>query len=433
MLSFAGIVIGLLLFVLLAYRGFNLVLSALVSSCVIFCFSGIGILEGLNEIYLPGMASFLKNYFLIFVFSALLGKLMSDGGNAKRIALCLTSVIRRSRNNQQFYCVTMVPVLYFLLCYAGISGFVVVFTVLPIAKNLFEETDTPWRLYCCAGAQTINAAILAGSLQACNIYAVDVCGTSTMAGWKLSLIAVAVYWAVSLVMIWLVLKQAKKNHETFLPTGAGIREASLDEGLPEDWLPGLIPAILPLVVVIGLSAVFKINVVIALTIGCLLATATGAKNLLPRLKTSLSAGITSVYGPILSVSATYAIGVVLKSVDGFYYFESFFVNLPGLIGAPALGVAVSFVMASSAAPVPAFGAQMLQQYLLAGVSAENAHRMMMITSFGSIAPHNAGISNAASVLKLPYAECLKMYMLFSYIPGIITLAAAVVYLALKVV
>ena len=35
------------------------------------------------------------------------------------------------------------PVLYFILCYVGISGFVVVFTVLPIAKTIYEETDTP--------------------------------------------------------------------------------------------------------------------------------------------------------------------------------------------------------------------------------------------------------------------------------------------------
>ena len=54
-------------------------------------------------------------------------------------------------------------------------------------------------------------------------------------------------------------------------------------------------------------------------------------------------------------------------------------------------------MASVAAPIPAFGSHMLDQYTLAGLSAGNAHRMMMLTSFTSIAPHNAGIPNAAAV------------------------------------
>ncbi len=433
MLSFVGIVVGLILFVLLAYRGCNLVLSAIASSCVIFLFSGVGLLDGMNGIYLPGMAEFIKNYFMIFLFGGLLGRLLSDGGNARRIALCLASLIRRSRNNRQFFCVLMVPALYFLLCYAGISGFVVVFTVLPIAKNLFEETNTPWRLYCCAGAQTVNAAILAGSLQACNIYVADVCGTTTTAGWGLSLIAVAVFWSVSLGMLWLMLNHTRKNHEEFLPSGRGIRETSLDEGIPEEMLPGLLPSVLPLAAVVLMSAVLKINVVTSLVAGCILTVITGARSLLPRLGASLASGAISVYGPVLSVSATYAIGVVLKHVPGFYYFEAFFASLPGLLGAPALGVTVAFIMASSVAPIPAFGAQMLEQYAAAGISAANAHRMMMITSFGSIAPHNAGISNAASVLHLPYAECLKMYMLFTYIPGIITAAAAILCLAVGIV
>ena len=110
MQSLIGIIGGLGIFVLLAYRGFNLVFSAVISSCVMFLCSGIGILEGLNGIYLPGLASFLKNYFLIFFLSALMGKLMSDGGNAKRIALSLSDLIKKSKNHQQFFCVLMVQI-----------------------------------------------------------------------------------------------------------------------------------------------------------------------------------------------------------------------------------------------------------------------------------------------------------------------------------
>ncbi|MCI8948963.1 MAG: GntP family permease [Lachnospiraceae bacterium] len=428
MQSLIGIIGGLGIFVLLAYRGFNLVFSAVISSCVMFICSGIGILEGLNEIYLPGLASFLKNYFLIFFLSALMGKLMSDGGNAKRIALSLSSLIKKSRNHQQFFCVLMVPVFYFFLCYAGISGFVVVFTVLPIAKNLYEETNTPWYLYCCAGAQTISASYLAGSLQAGNVYAADVCGTTLTAGWVLSLVAAAVFWAVSLIMLWAVLQRAVTRGETFFPSGSGIANASLDEGLPEETLPKLLPSLLPLAAVIVLSTLFQVNVAGALAAGCLWSVIIGRKNLLPKLKESLEGGIASVYGPILSVSATYAIGEVLKSLEGFSYIESIFERLPGLLGAPLLGVAMAFIMASVAAPVPAFGSKMLEHYALAGISAENAHRMMMITSFTSIAPHNAGISNAASVLRLPYGKCLKMYMLFTYVPGVITLFVCLFFL-----
>lgn len=74
MISFVGMILGLLLFVVLAFKGFNLILSAVASSCLMFVFSGIGILDGLREFYLPGLAGFLQSYFLLFFLSALRGK-----------------------------------------------------------------------------------------------------------------------------------------------------------------------------------------------------------------------------------------------------------------------------------------------------------------------------------------------------------------------
>ena len=84
MISFIGMILGLLLFVVLAFKGFNLILSAVASSCLMFVFSGISILDGLKEFYLPGLAGFLQSYFLLFFLSALMGKLMSDGGDQKK-------------------------------------------------------------------------------------------------------------------------------------------------------------------------------------------------------------------------------------------------------------------------------------------------------------------------------------------------------------
>ena len=43
MISFIGMILGLLLFVVLAFKGFNLILSAVASSCLMFVFSGISI------------------------------------------------------------------------------------------------------------------------------------------------------------------------------------------------------------------------------------------------------------------------------------------------------------------------------------------------------------------------------------------------------
>lgn len=66
MISFIGMILGLLLFVVLAFKGFNLILSAVASSCLMFVFSGISILDGLKEFYLPGLAGLQKLFPPVF-------------------------------------------------------------------------------------------------------------------------------------------------------------------------------------------------------------------------------------------------------------------------------------------------------------------------------------------------------------------------------
>ena len=423
MSGFIVILLGLALFILLAFRGYNLMLSAIGCSCVMLILSGKDALAGLNELYLPGLAEFIQKYLLLFVFSALLGRLMSDGGSAKRIALSLASVICKKERNQKFYSMLLVAVLYFVLCYVGITGFVVVFTVLPIAKDLFQRTDTPWRLYSCGGAQTIVSIFLVGSLQAGKDYATDICGTTLNAAPLLSILSVVVFQAVFLVMVRIAARRAERSGEGFLPSGAGILGTQVDEGIPEERLPSLLLSLLPLAVVLFLATGLGLPVEPVLCLGCLLTILVCWSNLRPILKASLSQGVAASTAPVLGVAATYAIGVVIRSLEGFAYFEILLGHLPALARGCGLGLLASFIMASVTAPIPAFGAQMLEHFTAAGLSAETAHRLMTITTFSSMAPHNAGISNAATVLKLPYSSCLKLYVIFTYIPGICSLLA----------
>ena len=63
MISFIGMILGLLLFVVLAFKGFNLILSAVASSCLMFVFSGISILDGLKRILFAGTGRFFTKLF----------------------------------------------------------------------------------------------------------------------------------------------------------------------------------------------------------------------------------------------------------------------------------------------------------------------------------------------------------------------------------
>ena len=62
MISFIGMILGLLLFVVLAFKGFNLILSAVASSCLMFVFSGIGF-RRLKRILFAGTGRFFSKLF----------------------------------------------------------------------------------------------------------------------------------------------------------------------------------------------------------------------------------------------------------------------------------------------------------------------------------------------------------------------------------
>lgn len=429
MLGILGIVFGVLLFVFMAYKGINIVISALAASSIMILCSQLPLYDTIAGVYMAGFAGFLKAYFLLFALSAILGRLMADGGGAKKIAVTLAKVVENSSDaNKKFLCVLLVPVLYFILSYVGISGFVLVFTIMPIAKNLFEQTDAPWRLYCFGGPQAISATMLIGSLQSGNIYAGDACGTTTTAGVGLSIVSVVVWWIVTIILIKIFLKSAEKTGENFMTDGAAIKSApDKGAGMADSELPSLPLALFPLVLVIVLSAAFQVPVVPALFISCVAAVIVFYKNLKEQLKNSLTAGLTGCYGAVFTVAATYAIGTVINGLPAFATFTTALNNLPGLAAGAGLGMVSALIMASVSSPIPVFGAQMLESYLSAGLSAGAAHRLMTITGWTCMAPHNAGISNAVAVTKIGYTRCLKIYMIATMVPGAI---AMIVCLAL---
>lgn len=439
MLGIIGIILAVALFVFMAIKGYNMVLGAVLATAVMALTNGLPLYETIMGTYVAAegaapagfmtfMAGFIKSYLLLFVLSSLLGRIMADGGAARRIALTAAKLVDKASDaNKKFACAALVPVLYFILSYVGISGFVLVFTIMPIAKELFESTDTPWRMYCFGGPQAVGATFLVGSLQAGNIYAADVCGTSTMAGVLPSLIAFVVWVVVTIFLIRFMLKKSVAAGEGFLTDGAAIKASATSAQLPEEQLPNFWLSILPLVLVIVLSAAFKVPVVPALFYSCVLALVLFWKNIGKGLKGTLTNGITSCFGAVFTVAATFAMGSVIKILPAFGSIMSVFNALPGLLGGVGLTILSAFIMASASSNIAAFGSTILESMTNAGIENGIAHRLMTINGFSCMGPHNAGIANATAVTKIQYKRCLTVYMLATWVPGA---CAAVVTVAL---
>ena len=82
---------------------------------------------------MPAMGGFLITYFPLFLLGALFGKLMNDSGSAYSIARFIVERVGAK------HAVLAVVTACGILAYGGVTVFVVVFAIWPIARELFQE------------------------------------------------------------------------------------------------------------------------------------------------------------------------------------------------------------------------------------------------------------------------------------------------------
>ena len=83
------------------------------------------------------MATFVRNYFPVFMLGALFGKMIEISGFAKALAAGISHVAGRTR------AMLGIVVICALMVYGGVSVFVVGFAVYPFAAELFREAAHP--------------------------------------------------------------------------------------------------------------------------------------------------------------------------------------------------------------------------------------------------------------------------------------------------
>ncbi|MFZ2427556.1 MAG: hypothetical protein WAW71_05365, partial [Propioniciclava sp.] len=86
MINLIVVLIGLALLLILTLRKINVAVAALVSVVFIIVFSGLPVLQTLNDSYLTGFVNFLKSVWLMLLLGAILSKIMDVSGAARSIA-----------------------------------------------------------------------------------------------------------------------------------------------------------------------------------------------------------------------------------------------------------------------------------------------------------------------------------------------------------
>ena len=269
--------------------------------------------------------------------------------------------------------------------------FVVAFSVYPMAISLFKQADLPRRFIpatLALGSVTFTMTS-AGSPEIQNWIPIEFLGTTPYAGWEVSII-VAVFMAV-FGYWWLkrMITKALNKGERFVdresdPTFDTTRK------LPNPFL-----AMIPLIVVLGISFVFHDSLaqsaLIVALLGGIIATYIVGRKYSKNFRSSCFCRYIGAMVAIGNTAAVVGFGGVAKNVPAFQHAVDAMTSIPGspLIGA-AIAVSVIAGMTGSSSGGQAIALPLLApHYLDMGVNPEALHRVVAISS-GALdsLPHN---------------------------------------------
>lgn len=218
-LALLGILLSLALLITLAYRGHSVIAVAPFAASIAVIMSGAPLLASYTQVFMPALGGFMAAFFPLFLVGAIFGRLMTVSGYARDLAGWISGVLGPK------FAILVTVLATALLTYGGVSAWVVVFTIFPIATSLFEEANIPRRLMPAAialGIFTFATAALPGSPQIHNTIPTKFFGTNTFAAPGLGMIGAIIVFGLG--MLWL-----DRRQKQLLAAGESFADMTLAE------------------------------------------------------------------------------------------------------------------------------------------------------------------------------------------------------------
>jgi H+/gluconate symporter-like permease len=252
-MSFLIVLLALVFLMVVAYRGFSVILFAPVAAMLAVLLTDPGLVPPMfTSVFMDKMVGFVKLYFPVFLLGAVFGKVIELSGFSKSIVALVIRLVGRERAMLAIVLVCAV------LTYGGVSLFVVVFAVYPFAAEMFRQSNIPKRLIpgtIALGAFTFTMDALPGTPQIQNIIPTSFFQTDTWAAPWLGVIGSVFILATGLAYLEWRRRQALAKGE-----GYGTGHSNEPEEFTQQNLPHPLLALLPLVLVGVLNKVFTVMI-----------------------------------------------------------------------------------------------------------------------------------------------------------------------------
>ena len=469
-----GILLGLALLIWLALRGWSVLLLAPAAALLAAAFAGEPLLASWTQTFMFSAATFLAQFFPLFLLGALFGKLMDDSGSVSAIAGYLRERLGERR------AVLAVVLAGAAVTYGGVSLFVAFFVLVPMAQEVFRTAAIPRRLMPAAivlGTSTFTMSALPGTPAIQNAIPMPFFGTTPFAAPGLGIIASAIMLGFGLWWLARAVRSARGRREGY---GAGaaalaaaddlrVRElattarefdpAEIHHGGHSETSPSLARAALPLAVVIGVNLVMSLLILprldfaflaeerwggtslgavagvwsVVIALACAIATVVAVNwRHLPALRASMDAGANASVLPAVTVASLVGFGAVVAALPSFDAVRDWVLSIDG---GPLVSLAVATnvlaALTGSASggltiALDALGTTYMQIAAQTGINPALMHRVAVIGA-GTLdsLPHNGAVVTLLALCGLSHRESYFDIVMVAIVGAIIALVVVI--------
>ena len=383
-LGLTGILLAIGLIIYLAAKGYNIIFVAPILSVLIIVTNRMNFFPsiiGKENSYMTGLAGFVINMFAVFLLGSILAKYMEKSGAAQAIAEKVISITGKKNAYAVLIGIFLIST---LLTLGGVTLFVLLFVLIPIAKPLFKELNIPWNLISIPtmlGMGTFTMTMLPGTPSVQNVVPTTYLGTTLTAAPVVGIVATIATIAFGLWYMKYALNKSMKQGLTFADfcDDDSVNEVRTD-------IPSFFASILPmlvLVVIVVVGSFMKVNNVILIgLVAAIVVAACVFNKYIPKQKAVLNEGATSSITPLFFTASTVGFGVVLAIAPGFGMIKNLILSIPGnpLISFSTASIAMGAITGSCSGAIGIVLGAFAKNYLAMGVNAEVMHRVGLIAA-----------------------------------------------------
>ena len=454
-MSTLAIIISLLLLMFFAYRGISVLILAPIMAAIAILLSGdmIYMMPQYTETFMAALGGYVLKFFPIFLLGALFGQLMVDSGAATSISNWIMQKLGHKR------AILTVVIACGILTYGGVSLFVVAFAIYPIAKSMFQAADIPKRLIPGAialGSFTFTMTALPGTPSIQNAIPIPYFGTNVFAAPGIGIISGLVMFGLG--AMWL---QSRANKAQSKGEGYGVdtqESEKLTDGVTSQGHMPILLALLPLLLVIGVNALFTYvifpsvdfsslkdlypklepakqtglwSLIIALVVACL-SLVLFRLGKWHNLKDTVNKGVLGSMLPIFNTASEVGYGAVVASLAGFVVIRDMVLNVssnPLVSEAVAMNVLAGITGSSSGGmsiALQTLGGDYLAMANAAGISPELLHRIAALAA-GCLdtLPHSGAVITLLAICGMTHKQSYGNVAMCTVVIPMVSVAVAI--------